>query len=125
MSELIRKLEVYQLSGISNNAITELYNHLNDIFSNFVISTQTDGVLLYSKGDGKYMLQDKQSNILWIDYDLIWNSFVVKYRLYSTQIQDIITYIMFKNYNIKDHSVKLLSTQSVVFVMSKYTIKNS
>lgn len=103
MNTLIRKLKIYELIGSADANTIEVYNWINDMFTNLTISKQKSGNLLYSKNNVKLFIQIIKIDGIYFDYNKIWKFFDDKCGLNYDQTQEIIKYIMFKYFKINNH----------------------
>lgn len=103
MNSIIRKLEIYELSGFASSSTIKLNNWIINMFTDLTIAKQEDGTLLYLKGTHQLILQNLKHKKLYVSYTKIWDIFETKYSLDYEQIQETIKYLMFKYYKLKNY----------------------
>jgi hypothetical protein len=96
MCNLLRTLKIYDLIGIGDTSIIELSQWIDDTFSDLIIMEN----MYYNKADDRLILLTDRQETMWIDNKAVWDILDTKYNLGYGEIQDIMSYIMFKYYNI-------------------------
>jgi hypothetical protein len=98
--QIIRNLEIYNITGIGNKKTVTLYKWINAMFSDLTVTMQENGNLLYSKNDIKLIIIEVNDKKIWFNYDMIWSYIKDHYKLNHKSIQKLTSYIMFRHYNL-------------------------
>lgn len=121
----IRQLEIYDLIGRHNDQkIIELNTWIIDTFTDFYIVIQNDGNITYSRDGILTIIQFNVDELLYIDANL-WTYLIRNFKIKSSDVPDIINYIMSKYYNTKGYNCAGISSLEKMFKQKNYNfLKN-
>lgn len=126
INNMLRELKIYNSTDIGNHNVTQLSKKINACYDNLTVSPQSDGNVLYSKGETKLMIQDTDQKIIFIAHNSIWNIFP-EYDIRYSLACDIVSYILHLKYAIKGYYVMTAFTDrntKIRLMLQAYEIKN-
>lgn len=101
-SQIVRLLEIYDITSDGNGYITRLHKWLDDRFSNLTISILEDKSILYTSADHTKLVLVDINNEIVVEKHFIWNYLMHEFYLDDHENKQVILYTMRKHYNIKE-----------------------
>lgn len=95
---VIRQLEIHELIGNGNEHIRSLYNSINNIFDNLVLTQKIHNGLYLLSGSPLFIVDDLSTLY---DRNIIMKLLKAPYNLDYTEVNDVILYGFSKKLKIK------------------------
>lgn len=102
---IIRRLEIYDLTSIGDNLISNIHIELSQLFSTLEYNDKyykSDSVILYTLNNKIVLFYEKNSEMIFCDYIISWELIYLKTNDYVV-CQHIIAYYIKKYLKVSDY----------------------